>query len=242
MQVEYKQNISELANYLDSGQLNRKRHWKKYQSSLGVARRTVQDDKDLEILNKIDSHFYDKWHVLKIRSSIGIPLLILAILIVQIFYIVTISQNLLFLFGLVFFFVFSLANFTLSHVIYHWLFGTALGIRFKSVFIFKSSFRKARYPFSLIGNLMPAFGIKYDTYSFLKASKWKRTVMFISSPLLTWIWFFINYLYLLTYFPSEMSFLILIGVFLVLLFVVNQVLSFYGKGDFWKASLDYRKY
>ncbi|MFX0052683.1 MAG: hypothetical protein ACFE8U_15500, partial [Candidatus Hermodarchaeota archaeon] len=149
---------------------------------------------------------------------------------------------LLFLFGLVFFFVFSLANFTLSHVIYHWLFGTALGIRFKSVFIFKSSFRKARYPFSLIGNLLPAFGIKYDTYSFLKASKWKRTVMFISSPLLTWIWFFINYLYLLTYFPSEMSFLILIGVFLVLLFVVNQVLSFYGKGDFWKASLDYRKY
>ncbi|MFX0186038.1 MAG: hypothetical protein ACFE95_23390 [Candidatus Hodarchaeota archaeon] len=241
MQTQYKQNISELIDYLNSDQLNRKKHWRKYQRSLRVARRTVQDDKDLGLLNEIDSYFFDKWRVLKIKSSIGVPLLILAVLIVQIFYIVTISQNLLFVFGLILFFVFSLANFTLSHVIYHWIFGKALGIRFKSVFIFKSSFRKARYPFSLIGNLMPAFGIKYDTYSFLKAAKWKRTVMFVSSPLLTWVWFFINYLYLLTYYPSEMSFLLLMGVLLAISFVVNQVLSYYGKGDLWKASLDYRK-
>ncbi|MHA2227286.1 MAG: hypothetical protein ACXAC8_18870 [Candidatus Hodarchaeales archaeon] len=87
---------------------------------------------------------------------------------------------------------------------------------------------------------MPAFGIKYDLSSFLKAEKWKRTVMFISAPILTWIWFFINYLYLLPLYPLESFFLTLIGILLVIVFLINQILSYYGKGDFWKANRDYQ--
>ncbi len=237
---EYRQNISNLIKYLDTGELNRKTHWKTYNRALRVARKNPQEDKELKVLSEVDSFFYEKWRVPKVRSSIGIPLLILSVLIVQFSYFIIISQNLLFILGLILFFIFSLTNFTLSHVIYHWIFGIALGIRFKSIFFYKSSFRKARFPFNLIGNFMPAFGIKYDVYTFLNAQKWKRTVMFVSAPLLTWVWFFINYFCLLVLYSSEISFLLLIGILLVITFLINQVLSYYGKGDLWKANLDYK--
>ncbi len=239
MNGQFRQNISELKNYLDSGQLDRKKHLIKFQSSLRVARKSNQDDEDLRILGKIDSFFFEKWRVPKTKQIIGIPVLIIAVLLAQILYFSLIVSKPLFLLGIIFYFVFSFANYTLSHVIYHWIFGIILGIQFKSIFIFKSSFRKARYPFNLIGNLLPTFGIKYDTYSFLKAKKWKRTMMFISAPLLTWIWFFINYIYLLVQYPSEISLLFTIGGILIVFFVISQFLSYYGKGDIWKATLDY---
>ncbi len=240
MQKKYRQNISELANYVDIGQLNRKKHWKKYHRTLRVARRTDQEEKDLMILNEIDSFFYESWRVPKIKSFIGVPLLGLAVLIVQLLYIFFLSQDLPFIIGIILFITFSLANFTLSHVIYHWFFGRILGIKFKSIFIFKSAFRKARFPFNAVGNFMPAFGIKYDLFSFLKAKKWKRTVMFISAPILTWIWFGINYLFLVSEYPSEILILKMLGIILMVLFLFTQFLSFYGKGDFYKASRDYK--
>jgi hypothetical protein len=87
---------------------------------------------------------------------------------------------------------------------------------------------------------MPAFGIKYEVFSFLIAKKWQRTVMLISAPPLTWIWFLINYLYLTFEYSSEDTLLILLGGFLIVGFIVTQFLSYYGKGDFWKASKDYK--
>jgi hypothetical protein len=237
---QFKQNTLELADYLNSGVLNRKKHWRKYHRSLRIARRIPQADEDIRVLSKVDSVFYQNWNVPKIRTSISIPLLSIGVLFVQLLYVFLLSPNLPFIIGMILFLVFSLANFTLSHVVFHWFFGTVLGIKFNSVFIFKSSFRNARFPFSVIGKIMPAFGIKYEVYSFLKADKWKRTLMFISAPILTWIWFIINYLFLLILYPIESSFLSILGLFLVITFIINQFLSFYGKGDFWKASRDYK--
>ena len=240
MNTQFKTNITELADLLNSGQLDRKKHWRQYHRSLRKARLNPVETSDMEILSEIDAIFFEKWRVPKIKSLIGIPLLLLAVLIVQISFFIIMDQEISFIFGLAIFLIFSLANFTLSHVIFHWIFGVALGIKFKSVFVFKSSFRDARFPFNLIGNLMPAFGIKYDVFSFLKAEKWKRTLMFISAPILTWIWFFVNYLFLIALYPSELSFLIFLGILLIIIFLINQILSYYGKGDFWKASRDYQ--
>jgi hypothetical protein len=240
MSTQFKNNITELTELWNSGQLNRKKHWRLYHKSLRFARLNPVEISDMEILSKVDASFFDKWRVAKIRSTIGISLLLLAVLIVQISFFIIMIQEISFIFGLVIFLAFSLTNFTLSHVIFHWMFGIALGIRFKSVFIFKSSFRKARFPFNLIGNIMPAFGIKYDVFSFLKVEKWKRTAMFISAPILTWFWFLVNYLFLIALYPSELSALTLIGIILAIIFFINQILSYYGKGDFWKASRDYR--
>ncbi|MHA2156837.1 MAG: hypothetical protein ACXABU_15950 [Candidatus Hodarchaeales archaeon] len=236
----YKQNISELTDIMNSGQLNRKKHWRIYQRALRYVRLNPQGEEDYRILNEVDSYFFEKWRVPKVKTSIGIPFLFLAVIFVQISYISLLTQGLEFIIGLLFFFTFSLVNFTLSHVIYHWIFGRVLGIRFKSVFVFKSSFRNAKFPFNLVGNLIPAFGIKYEVFSFLKADKWKRSLMFISAPPLTWVWFFVNYLLMLPIYTSESPILFLLGITLLISFLITQIASYYGKGDLWKASRDYK--
>ncbi|MHA2227287.1 MAG: hypothetical protein ACXAC8_18875 [Candidatus Hodarchaeales archaeon] len=83
MNTQFNQNITELSELLNSGQLDRKKHWKKYQRSLRIARLTRKEDSEIKILSEIEARFFEKWRVPKISATIGIPLLIFAVLIVQ---------------------------------------------------------------------------------------------------------------------------------------------------------------
>ncbi len=240
MSQSYKNNISILEEALNAKKLDKKAHWKTYHQAFRYARLNQAKREEIDVLSSVDSIFFEKWRVPKVRTSIGIPILVISTLIFQIIYFALLSQNLGFIYALVFFFGFSLVNFTLSHVLYHWIFGVVLGIRFKSIFVFKSSFRKARAPFNLLGNLMPTFGIKYEVDSFLNAKKWQRSVMLMSAPPLTWIWFLVNYIFLLPVYPKEGVVLFVIGGLLIIGFMITQILSYAGKGDFWKASRDYQ--
>jgi hypothetical protein len=127
----------------------------------------------------------------------------------------------------------------LSHTLIHLFSGFPLGITFRNYFVFKSSFRKTKLLSWAPIAKFPAFGIKYDLSSFLSVSKWKRSFMFISAPIFSWIWFFLNFFPLLIFHGNQIFILQFIGVIILIMFVFAQLTGFFFYGDFWKARQDY---
>ena len=232
-------NIKDLKLFLETGTLNRNNHWKKYRTAVKFARKTQIDLKEKKILAKVDEIFFDGWDVPKFSIKVGSILLSFSILILQVFYFFTFSLSLNFELGVILFVSISFMNFILSHTLIHWIFGSILGINFWNYFIFKSTFRKSKFLSWIPIVKFPTFGIKFELSSFLAASKWKRSLMFISAPIISWIWFVINFIPLFNSFYDQIFLLQLIGLIIFTIFVISQVTSFFFYGDFWKARQDY---
>jgi hypothetical protein len=232
-------NIEELKVFLETGTLNRKNHWKKYRSAVKFARKTQISPEEKKILGKIDKIFFDGWNVPKFSIKVGTILLSFGILILQIFYFFTLSLSLNFEIGVILFLLISFTNFILSHTLIHWIIGSLLGINFLNYFVFKSTFRKSKILSWTPLVKFPTFGIKFELSSFLTASKWKRSLMFISAPIISWIWFLLNFIPLFSSFNDQIFLLQLIGLMIFIIFAISQVTSFFFYGDFWKARQDY---
>ena len=232
-------NIEELKVFLETGTLNRTNHWKKYRTAVKSARKIQITPKEKEILGKIDEIFFDGWNVPKLSIKVGSILLSFSILILQAFYFFTFSFSLNFELGVILFILISFINFILSHTLIHWSVGSLLGINFQNYFIFKSTFRKSKILSWTPLAKFPTFGIKFELSSFLAASKWKRSLMFVSAPIISWIWFLINFIPLSNYFANQVFLLQLLGLIIFSVFVVSQVTSYFFYGDFWKARQDY---
>ncbi|MFX0125001.1 MAG: hypothetical protein ACFFAE_15320 [Candidatus Hodarchaeota archaeon] len=232
-------NIEELKVFFETGTLNRKNHWEKYRTAVKFARKTQITSEERNILGKIDEILFDSWNVPKFSIKVGSILLSTGIIILQAFYLFTISLSLNFELGVILFILISFMNFILSHTLIHWISGSLLGINFQNYFIFKSTFRKSKIlSWTPIGKF-PTFGIKFDLSSFLAASKWKRSFMFTSAPIISWIWFLINLMPLFSSFNDQIFLLQLIGLMIFTIFVISQVTSFFFYGDLWKARHDY---
>ena len=237
--TEFSNNIQTLKVALESGTLNRKNHWKKHQNTVKQARKVQINAEERDILGKIDSIFFDEWKVPKLSIKLGTILFSVGILILESFYFVAFSFSLDFWFIVIFFFLISFMNFFLSHTLIHWFVGFLLGIDFKNYFIFKSTFRKSKLLSWTPITKFPTFGIKFDLSSFLSASKWRRSLMFITAPIFSWIWFLMNFIPLIDFYGNQIIILQLIGVGLFSMFVISQLIGFFFYGDFWKARQDY---
>ncbi|MFX1516661.1 MAG: hypothetical protein ACFFC6_10150 [Promethearchaeota archaeon] len=232
-------NIEELRLFLETGTLNRKKHWKKYQTAMKFARKTQITPEEKEILGQIDEIFFNGWSVPKLSIKAGSILLSFGILILEVFYFFAFSLSLNFELGVIFFILISVMNFILSHTLIHWVVGSLLGINFQNYFIYQSTFRKSKILSWTPIAKFPTFGIKFELSSFLTVSKWKRTLMFTSAPIISWVWFLINFIPLFSSFNDQIFLLQLIGLMIFIIFVVSQVTSFFFYGDFWKARQDY---
>ncbi len=237
--TELSKNIQDLKVSLETGTLNRKNHWKKYQNAVKYARQVQMKAEEEDILGKIDEIFFDSWNVPKFSIKVGTILLSVGILILESLYFLTFSFSLEFWFSVIIYFLISFTNFMLSHTLIHLLFGFFLGIHFRNYFIFKSTFRKSKFLSWTPLMKFPTFGIKYDLSSFLSASKWKRSLMFISAPIFSWIWFLLNFIPLFVFFNNQIFILQLIGIIMFVIFGISQVIGFFFYGDFWKARQDY---
>ncbi|MFX1506086.1 MAG: hypothetical protein ACFFDC_08220 [Promethearchaeota archaeon] len=233
------ENIEELKVFLETGTLNRKNHWKKYRTAVKLARKTQITPEENKILGKIDKLFFDDWNVPKFSIKVGSILLSFGILILQVFYLFTFSLSLNFELGVILFLLISFMNFILSHTLIHWIVGSLLGIKFLNYFVFKSTFRKSKILKWTPIVKFPTFGIKFDLSSFLAASKSRRSLMFISAPIISWVWFLINFIPLFNSFNDQIFFLQLMGLIIFIIFVISQVTSIFFYGDFWKARQDY---
>jgi hypothetical protein len=232
-------NIQDLKVALETGTLNRKSHWKKHRNAVKQARKVQINAEERDILGKIDSIFFDEWKVPKLSIKLGTILFSIGILILESFYFIAFSFSLDFWFIVVLFFLISFTNFLLSHTLIHWFTGFLLGIDFRNYFIFRSTFRKSKFLSWTPIVKFPTFGIKFDLSSFLSASKWKRSLMFISAPIFSWIWFLMNFIPLIDSFVSQIIILQLIGLAIFSMFVISQLIGFFFYGDFWKARQDY---
>jgi len=181
--------IQDLKGLLESGTLSRKKHWKEFWFVVKLARKGQITPEGRETLGKIDEIFFDGWNVPKFSIKGGTILLSVGVIILESFFLLTFSFSLDFWLSVIFYFLISFINFILSHALIHWIFGIVLGINFRNYFIFKSTFRKSKLISWTPIAKFPTFGIKYDLSSFLSVSKWKRTLMFISAPIFSWICF-----------------------------------------------------
>lgn len=236
---EFSKNIQDLKVSLETGTLNRKQHWKKYRTSIKYARKVQIKPEEKDILGKIDEIFFNTWNVPKFSIKVGTILLSVGILILESFYFLAFLIFLDFELNVILYILISLMNFFLSHTLIHLLFGFLLGINFRNYFIFRSTFRKSKILSWTPIVKFPTFGIKYDLSSFLSASKWKRSLMFISAPIFSWIWFLLNYIPLSVSFSYQIYFLQLIGIIIISIFVISQLIGFFFYGDLWKARQDY---
>jgi hypothetical protein len=230
--TELSKNIQDLKVSLDTGTLNRKIHWKKYQTAVKYARKVQMKAEERDILRKIDEVFFDSWNVPKFSIKVGTILLSVGILILESLYLLTFSFYLDFWFSVILYFLNSFVNFILSHTLIHWVFGFLFGINFRNYYIFKSTFCKSKFLSWAPIAKFPTFGIKYDLSSFLSASKWKRSLMFISAPIFSWIWFFLNFIPLSISFSNQILILQLIGIIILAIFVISQLIGFFFYGDF----------
>ncbi|UCG03759.1 MAG: hypothetical protein JSW11_07185 [Candidatus Heimdallarchaeota archaeon] len=233
------ENIKELKVFLETGTINRKNHWKKYRTAVKFARKSQITSEEREILGKIDEIFFDGWNVPKFSIKVGSILLSIGIFILQAFYFFTFSLSLNFELGVILFILVSFMNFILSHTLIHWIFGSLLGINFLNYFIFKSTFHKSKILSWTPIVKFPTFGIKFDLNSFLAVSKWKRSLMFISAPIFSWIWFLLNFIPLVNAFSNQIFVLQLISLIIFTIFGISQLTGFFFYGDFWKARQDY---
>lgn len=230
--------LSELETALNSQNLEKKKHFKKMSQVTRKARKTPQPEPVINLLDKIDSIFFDWWNVPKIPLRQGTLFLLCTVIISEAVFFLVLPYTLNVFLGITTYLFFSLLSFVFSHSLFHLITGELLGIKFKEYFIFKSSIYKSRvFPINKIANFIPLFGIKYHLSTFLKASKWKRTIMLISAPLLSWIWFGVNFLFLFQTYPIFET--IMIALIISIGFLFSQVISFFFNGDLWKARLDY---
>ncbi|MHA2231341.1 MAG: hypothetical protein ACXAB4_02505 [Candidatus Hodarchaeales archaeon] len=230
--------FAQLKSALDAGTIDRKRHWKLFQQALQIARNSSPTDEEIKILDHIDDLFYGNWNVRKLsmtKGTLAFFLLTIASEVTYWLFLKSTSEKSL---GIGLYMLFSFVSVVASHVIFHWLTGRALGIKFRGYFVSRAAIRKAAFPPFVILAKPPTPGIKYELGSFLTASRWKRTIMLISAPLLTITWFALNYALLIHYFGFQNSLIQLIGLITILCYVGNLVPS-YLSGDLRKARLDY---
>jgi hypothetical protein len=237
--IKISEDIEGLRVAYETGTLNRKSHWKKYRSTVKYARKVKITEEERDILGKIDEFFFDSWNVAKFSIKVGTLLFLVGIFLLESLYFLIFTFSIDFWFNVILYFLISFGNFILSHAIIHWITGSLLGISFKNYFIFKSTFRKAKWLSWAPIEKFPTFGIKYDLSSFLSVSKWKRSLMFISAPILSWIWFLLNIFPLFIFYTNHILLLQFIGIILFLVFVISQLIGFFFYGDFWKARQDY---
>ncbi len=237
--TELSKNIQDLKALLETGALNRKSHWKKYRMAVKYARKGQITAEERDALGKIDGLFFDSWNVPKFSIKVGTILLSAGVLILESLYFLTFFFSLDFWFSIILYFLISLMNFILSHSLIHWLVGFPLGITFQNYFIFRSTFRKTKFlSWSPIAKI-PIFGIKYNLSSFLSVPKWKRSLMFVSAPIFSWIWFLLNFIALTIFYSDQILILQLLGIIILAIFVFSQVIGFLFYGDYWKARQDY---
>ncbi len=231
--------FSQLHKKVKDGTLDRKKDWRLYQQVLRYARKAPHVTEDqIQLLDKIDHLFYTGWKVPKIPINIGTVIFTLLTVLLEIIYWYIIQNVNNIVVAIILYFVFSIGTMSTSHVVIHWLIGKILGINFRSYFIFKSAMRKAGYfPFTLLGQL-PTPGIKYELRSFLRATKWKRTLMLSAPPLLLIGFFAVNYWILIERFGMENTLIVLSGLITLLSYVIATVAS-YLYGDLAKARMDY---
>ncbi len=252
--------IEILKKALETGNLDRKKHWGTFQKTVKKARKSGSLTKqDIKTLAEIDKQFFQEWKVSRMSIFWGSIFLTVLTFLSESLYLLTLFEiiplssvldmdewNLTL--GLLMFFVSSGISYYSSHALIHFVIGRPLGIRFHQYFIFRASFRKIFLfkrvpPFSWFASIPMWFGIKYDLESFLSVAKWKRTLMFISAPIISNLWFLINYAFLITFNDSwnsappslQASVLILILGF----YAGGLLLSFFKYGDLWKARQDY---
>ncbi len=247
--------IETLANLVESSQLNRKKHWKIYQNALKKARKENELTKEqIKILSMVDKIFFEHWKVVKIPIRIGTTVLLVISLLIELLYIGTIigalpilnainNQENRLIFGLVTYIMASGIVYYTSHALLHYLIGRPLGIKFQSYFIFRAGFRRVYLfkkvpPFNWFSKLPIWLGIKYDLATFLRANKWKRTMMLISAPIISNFLFIFNYLILITFKPWN-TLPIFILLIILLFYVGSLALSYFRYGDLWKARQDY---
>ncbi|MFX0013396.1 MAG: hypothetical protein ACFFB2_01975 [Promethearchaeota archaeon] len=237
--TKFNKNVKELTELYETGTLNRKSHWQKYLTAVKYARKAKLTKEDRNILGKIDEFFFDSWTIPKFSIKTGTILFSASVIIIESLYFLIFIFSIDFWFSIIIYFLLSFVNFILSHTLIHWIFGFFLGIRFRKYFIFKSTFRKTRWMSWAPIAKFPTFGIKYDLNSFLSVSKWKRSLMFISAPIFSWIWFLLNFIPLSIYYSNQILILQVIGVIILIIFVFSQLIGFFFYGDFWKARQDY---
>ncbi|UCH32437.1 MAG: hypothetical protein JSV05_03400 [Candidatus Bathyarchaeota archaeon] len=228
----------QLQKALENASLSRKAHWGLLHRAIRSARRSIPKEEEITILNDADAKFFDDWQVLKFPIVQGTLLFLLLTFAIEIAYWLLLPMITDPLFAVMLYGTCSYFALTSSHVVFHWLFGRSFGIKFRSYFVFRSTLRKSRIrPLEWLA-LFPTPGIKYDLSSFLRAAPLKRTVMFISAPVLQGAWFIINFVFLLQYFSLRDPLLLVTGL-LTVLFLVGNILPSYLWGDLRKARMDY---
>ncbi|MFX1284819.1 MAG: hypothetical protein ACFFB5_14255 [Promethearchaeota archaeon] len=237
--TNFSRNIKDLEDSYETGTLNRKSHWRKYQTAVKYARKVKITEEEIDILGRIDEFFFDSWNVPKFSIKVGTLLFSVGVLISEILYFLAFYFSVDFWFSVILFFLISFVNFMLSHTVIHCIFGFLLGLNFRNYFIFKSTFRKSNLLAWTPITKLPIFGIKYDLSSFLSVSKWKRSLMFISAPILSWIWFLLNFIPLYIFHSNQILILQYLGIVISIIFVFSQLIGFFFYGDFWKARQDY---
>ncbi|MFX0208470.1 MAG: hypothetical protein ACFFDT_20975 [Candidatus Hodarchaeota archaeon] len=228
----------QLQKALEKSTLNRRDHWGLLHRSIRSARRVTPRGEEISVLNEADAKFFDDWQVLKFPIAQGTFFFVFLTLTIEIAYLLLLTMLADPLFAVILYGICSYFALTSSHVVIHWFFGRSFGIKFRSYFVFRSALRKSRIkPLEWLA-LFPTPGIKYDLSSFLKAAPWKRTVMFISAPVLQGAWFIINFAILSQYFSLKDPIVLATG-FLAMLFLVGNMVPSYLWGDIRKARMDY---
>jgi hypothetical protein len=240
--AQFSSQITELRDIFDAGILERKKHWKKYQLALQTSRKlspTKLNEDSIKLLGQIDVSFFQTWKVPKFSIFWMNLLVLVTIPIIEITYWALLPFITNFLPALIVYVGMSFFLFFFTHCFFHWLIGALVGIQFRQYFLFRSSFRKVRiFPITILTRF-PILGIKYELGSFLRASRWRRTLMLSSAPILTSGWFILNYLPLIHLYGADplvtpVGGLILIGI------ILSLIASFFLYGDFWKARQDWR--
>lgn len=234
--------LDELQHQKGVQSLDRKTHWQKYRQAVHLARHlssTQLEEDVVTLLDQIDHHFFQTWGIPKFSIFWVNIFVLVTVLIVEILYwvglpsITDVETALLVFIGVSFFFFF------LSHCFFHWAVGTLLGIRFRQYFVFRSSFRKVNiFPITILTRF-PVLGIKYELGSFLRASRWRRTLMLGAVPFLTSGWFLLHYFPLYQLFAAN-PLVSLIGGLVLLGIIGSLVASFFFYGDLWKARQDWK--
>ncbi|MFW9854424.1 MAG: hypothetical protein ACFFFG_05160 [Candidatus Thorarchaeota archaeon] len=229
--------IHELQDLMDEGILDKKKHRKKYLRVLRRARKLPPihlNDDSIAFLDQIDLYFFQIWDVPKFSVFWMNLLVLLVIPLTEILYwgLLPLIKDIMLSF--IIYVVVSLFLFFFSHCFFHWLIGFLVGIRFRQYFLFRSSFRKVNiFPVTILTRF-PVLGIKYELRSFLKVSRWRRTLMLISPPFLTGGWFLLHYFPLAQLYGTN-PLISLLGGLILLGIVISFIVSFFFYGDLWKA-------
>lgn len=227
-----------LKSALKDGTVDRAKHWQTFQQAVNVARESSPSNEEINTLDQIDAFFYGSWNVRKLSIAKGTLLFLLLTMLSEIIYWLVLESSTEKSLAIALYMLASFVSVSCSHVIVHWLAGRLVGIKFRGYFISRSGMRTTAFPPPVIITKPPIPGIKYELGSFLRASRGKRTLMLISSPILMSIWFILNYLLLVHYFSFQDSVIRLIGVITILCYIGNLIPS-YLWGDLREARLDY---